>query len=90
MGVVYDCFWYWRQEFLGYRNPYNQERGTRPEQEDHLASIVAQNNIQQEADMDPTTLYEDDAFMNVPHEDALFSEWNWSADDSILAGLSQI
>ncbi|KAG7284396.1 hypothetical protein NEMBOFW57_010769 [Staphylotrichum longicolle] len=43
MGIVHDCFWWWREEFQGKANPYNAQRKPASEGTSlfHLSDAVA-------------------------------------------------
>ncbi|KAJ9499963.1 hypothetical protein H2202_004353 [Exophiala xenobiotica] len=90
MGIVYDCFWYWRREFLGYQDPYSLKKATLPHEDDELPTMAPQQDDTafQGTGVD-TAGYRGDALMNHPQDDAFFSEWNWSADESFFASLPQ-
>ncbi|KIW84496.1 hypothetical protein Z517_03746 [Fonsecaea pedrosoi CBS 271.37] len=37
MSLLYDCWWYWRQEFQGHPDPYPDEENRSDESEDNMA-----------------------------------------------------
>lgn len=81
MGVVYDCFWYWRQEYLGYLDPY---RADNPRPESHERIELNLPEVEPQVDlldtnMQPATFGED-YFLGLSEDDAFFPEWNWSMD----------
>jgi hypothetical protein len=93
MGVVYDCLWYWRQEFLGQENPYSKKRvpnavmGTSNPMTS-ISLVESQPNIE---DGTATTQHLDfDAnYFPTLGDDAFYSEWNWSTNGYLLDEVPQ-
>ncbi|KFY91885.1 hypothetical protein V500_04417 [Pseudogymnoascus sp. VKM F-4518 (FW-2643)] len=82
MGVVYDCLWYWRQEFLGRQNPYARGTPQSISTSNLMASITPpvenQSNLQDTTTQQP--YLEGNHFTDL-YDDAFYSEWNWSTND---------
>ena len=81
MGIVYDCLWYWRQEFLDQSNPYAQAAVlAKPSMGEQGSSVPSLDQPQ------PTLLpntpqlpdFGNGGLANFSDNEALFSEWNWS------------
>lgn len=92
MGIAYDCFWYWRKEFLGQPNPYQKESNLGPSET--LNSIPSSLNLGEgEPDLQDTTTQlletDENCFQNLVNNDAFFSEWNWSTDGYLPGELSE-
>ncbi|KIW80842.1 hypothetical protein Z517_03865 [Fonsecaea pedrosoi CBS 271.37] len=89
MGVVYDCLWYWRQEFLGQSNPYSEENSGNHAQSQR--PLVTNTQALSSAHQATTQLSDFDtsggAHLGVD-DDAFFSEWNWSTTAFLSTELS--
>jgi hypothetical protein len=90
MGIAYDCFWYWRNEFLGQANPYQEEVNEGPS--NTTTSAASFNAVESQSNIGEATNQiqdlDENCFENMAINDAFFSEWNWSTDGYLPGELS--
>ncbi|KFZ22563.1 hypothetical protein V502_02873, partial [Pseudogymnoascus sp. VKM F-4520 (FW-2644)] len=88
MGVVYDCLWYWRHEFLGQQNPYATGTPHNTNTSNLKASISPL--VENQSNLQDTTIQQPDLEGNLfpdLYDDAFYSEWNWSTNDYLFGDL---
>jgi hypothetical protein len=92
MGIAYDCFWYWRKEFLGQENPYQEEIDQVPR--NTATSIAPFNTVESQSNREEATHHtqglDGNCFQNLLINDAFFSEWNWSTNGYLPGELSEV
>ena len=76
MGVVYDCLWYWRQEYEGIPDPYIQRDNI---SSTNMSLLFNPATINAEADA-PVMIDHDSPFIDV---NTFFPEWNWFTNNAM-------
>jgi transcriptional regulatory protein LEU3 len=73
MSVIFDCFWWWRAEFGGQSNPY-QDQGESREINDALHGRIGTPPMSM-----PAFSGADMTLPFMDGDDSLFPDWQWAA-----------